>query len=110
MIWANATTVILIAGFTAGVSYWAGSTIKQGQWDAAKVAEKAGKDDALKAAAAAIAKIQVKSEKHVQPIITEVRTNTVYRECQHSDDSLRHLNALIESTGDGGLPETGAAP
>lgn len=83
------------AGLSGWVSFQAATRIKQGEWDAAVVAERAGKDTALKAAAAAIAKIEVKSEQYIQPVRTEIRTNTVYRDCQHSADSLRNLNALI---------------
>lgn len=105
----------MVLGFAGSVllslwlGYSAGATYKQGQWDAAVVASKAGEDAALKAAAEAIAKIEVTSEQIIQPIRTEIRTNTVYRDCKHSDDSLRNLNALItgtESVGDGGLPAT----
>lgn len=77
------------------LGYQVGTTKVQATWDASVLARRAGEDAALKAAATAIAQIEVKSEKHIYPVRTEIRTNTVYFECKHSDDSLRHLNALI---------------
>jgi hypothetical protein len=87
--------------------YQLGTDLNQAKHDAALVAKKAGEDAALKAAAEAIARIEVKSETHIQPVRTEIRTNTVYRDCQHSPDSLRHLNSLIsgDEPAAGGLPE-----
>lgn len=99
--------IALGLAMSGGLGWWAGSSIKQGEWDAKVLGQREGEDAALKAAAEAIAKIEVKSEKHVYPVRTEIRTNTVYRECKHSDDSLRNLNSLIqgtEPTGTGILP------
>lgn len=96
---------------TAAASYTGfnvGSKWTQAKWDSAVVAQAKGEAAALKAAAEAIAKIEVKSETHIQPMRTEIRTNTVYRECKHSADSLRHLNALI--TGDESAPGDGGVP
>lgn len=98
-------TLLLLTGW---FGFKTGMAVKQGQWDASRLAQQAGEDAALKAAAQAIAKIEVKSEKHIQPMRTEIRTNTVYRDCQHAAVSLRNLNALITGeavTGPGGLPE-----
>ena len=99
-------TVCLLGG-TTWAGHKAGSTSKQAEWDASVLAKKDGEEAALKAAARAIARIEVKSEKHIQPVVTEIRTNTVYRDCKHSDGSLRNINALIagESPGDGVVPE-----
>lgn len=96
---------ILASTFFGGV--WVGTGIKQQEWDASVLTKKEGEEAALKAAARAITKIGANSDKHLPQIITEVRTNTVYRDCAHGPDSLRNLNALIagESTGDGGMPE-----
>ena len=97
--WALGLVVLMaLLGTSAVVGFRSGMAMKQGEWDAAVVAKKTGEDAALKAAAEAIAKIEVKSEKHTYPVLKEVRTNTVYVECKHSDDSLRHLNALITGT------------
>lgn len=83
-----------------------GMVIKQGEWDADVVSKQKGEDAALKAAAEAISHIKVTSEKYIQPLQTEIRTNTVYAECVHSPDSLRNLNALItgEPVDGGSLP------
>lgn len=78
--------------------YKAGTTLVQTKWDASVTANRAGQDAALRAAAAAIAKIEVKSERVIQPMRTEIRTNTIYRDCLHSPDSLRLLNSLITGT------------
>ena len=91
----EAVILLVLTGLAGGVGFKTGSAFKQGQWDAAAVAQKQGEDAALKAAAEAIAKIEVKSETHIQPLRVEVRTNTVYRDCKHSPDSVRNLNALI---------------
>lgn len=93
------------------LGYRLGTDLNQAKHDAAVVAKQAGEAAALKAAAEAIAKIEVKSETHIQPVRTEIRTNTVYRDCQHSPDSLRHLNSLIagEDAAGGGVPASGAA-
>ena len=120
MIWAAlapyklVASLALVLGLAAGtfaLGYSKGSASKQGEWDAQVVAEQKGKDDALRAAAEAIAKIEVKSEHIIQPLRTEIRTNTVYRDCRHSDDSLRNLNALItgeEPAGGVVVPTPGA--
>lgn len=103
-----AYAVVIIASVAALLGAWGGSSLKQGEWDAAALNEKKGQDAALKAAAEAIAKIEVTSEKHIHPVRTEIRTNTVYLECKHSPDSLRNLNSLIEGTefpGDSGMPQ-----
>lgn len=111
---AYAKPLAAVAAFSLAVwaAYSHGRDSKQAEWDAAKVAEADAKSAALEAAASAIAKIEVTSEKIVQPIRTEIRTNTVYRDCQHSPDSLRNLNALIvggEPDGQGRVPQTDTA-
>lgn len=101
---------ILVGIFFGGI--WVGRGTKQAEFDADALSKKQGEEATLKAVALAISKIGTKSEKHLQPILTEVRTNTVYRSvgCQHSDDSLLHLNTLITGDepepGGGGLPES----
>lgn len=110
--WAWPAALVLSVAVTGVGGYRMGSAIKQGAWDAAVVANKAGEDKALKAAAEAIAKIEVKSEQIIQPVRTEIRTNTVYRECKHSSDSVRNLNALItgdEPVGGGVVPSIDTA-
>lgn len=101
---AIAVVVLAVLGLVAWSGFETGKTFKQGEWDAAVVAEKKGKEAALQAAADAIAKIEVKSETIVQPLRTEIRTNTVYADCRHTPSGLRYLNDLIESTGGSKLP------
>ncbi len=89
------TLVVGSFGAVGWFGYRQGALTVQARWDTAVLERKAGEEAALKAAAAAIAKIEVKSETYIQPLRTEIRTNTVYRDCLHSPDSLRNLNALI---------------
>jgi hypothetical protein len=110
-VWVEFAMVIAVVASLLAWGYHLGETAKQGEWDAAVLAQKKGEDAALKAAAEAISKIEVKSETIIQPLRTEIRNNSVYRECKHSDDSLRNLNALItgdESAGDRSVPEANA--
>jgi hypothetical protein len=110
--WQGALAGALLAVVLAAYGgYRTGSTFKQSEWDAAVLGKQKGEAAALKAAAEAIAKIEVKSEQLIQPVRVEIRTNTVYRDCKHSDDSLRNLNALIggtEPTGSGVVPSANA--
>lgn len=110
--YAKPLAALAAVSFIVWAAYSHGRESKQAEWDAAKVAEAAAKAQALEAAASAIAKIEVTSEKIIQPIRTEVRTNTVYRDCQHTADSLRNLNALIvgaEPTGKSAMPRADSA-
>ena len=107
MNWIQAGILSIVAFLLVAGGYDVGMRVKDAQWVKRDLDRKEGEEAALRAAARAISKIEVKSEKHIQPILTEVRTNTVYRECAHSPDSLRNLNALItgdEEPGRGGLP------
>lgn len=101
--------VLLIVSFLLVFGgYAVGLQIKEAEWVKRDLDRKDGEEAALRAAARAIAKIEVKSEKHIQPVLTEVRTNTVYRECSHSPDSMRNINALItgnEEPGGSGMSE-----
>lgn len=111
-VWLGAAAILVATNAASGLAgYRAGSTLKQAEWDAAVVARKSGEDAALKAAAEAIAKIEVTSETIIQPVRTEIRTNTVYRECVHPDSVMRNLNSLItgeesQPTGSGSVPAT----
>lgn len=93
--WVSQLLVLSVLAATALAAFFHGLSVKQGEWDAAVVAEQQGQKRALDAAATAIAKIEVTSEQIVQPLRTEIRTNTVYRDCRHSDDGLLRLNAAI---------------
>lgn len=50
---------------------------------------------AQKAAAEAIAKLEVKHVTYKQQIEREVREVPVYRDCRHSDDGMRAINAAL---------------
>jgi glutamine synthetase len=59
------------------------------------------------AAAEAISKIKVVNTTVQNEVQREIRTNTVYADCKHSDDGLRLLNNAITnggSAGDSKLP------
>jgi len=109
--WVSPLLALSVLAATALAAFFHGMSVKQGEWDAAVVAEQQGQKRALDAAAAAIARIEVTSEQIIQPLRTEIRTNTVYRDCRHSDDSLRNLNALIvgRPAGESKLPRADSA-
>lgn len=86
-----ALLVALIVAVALG--YKLGMEVKQGQWDAAKLAESEAKDKALKAAAEAIAQIEVKHQTIVQKVRHEITKETAYRDCIVPDDGRRLLNA-----------------
>ncbi len=96
--YAIGAAVVVGLSVATATGFNVGSKWTQAKWDSAVVAQAKGEAAALKAAAEAIAKIEVKSETIIRPLRTEIRTNTVYRECKHSDDSVRNLNALITGT------------
>lgn len=59
-----------------------------------------------------LSNIEVKNVQLTQPVVREVRTNTVYRECVHTPDGLRSLNNAIvggpQPAGAGKLPAAAA--
>jgi hypothetical protein len=67
---------------------------------------------AQKGAAEAISNIKVQHVEITQPIVREVRTNTVYADCRHTPDGLRAINAAItgrpQPVGGGQLPAASA--
>lgn len=86
-----ALLVALIAAVAVG--FKVGMEWKQGQWDAAKVAESEAKDKALKAAAEAIAQIEVKHQTIVQKVRHEISKEPVFRDCTLPDSAVGLLNA-----------------
>ena len=86
-----ALLVALIAAVAGG--YKVGMEVKQGQWDAAKVAESEARSQALQAAAEAIARIEVKHQTIVQKVRHEVSKEPVYRDCVLPDNAVGLLNA-----------------
>jgi hypothetical protein len=110
--WLRLLALCAMVGVPTVAGYFFGLTVKENEWNTAKVAESDGRDAALRAAAKAIAKIEVKSATYIQPVRTEIQSNPVYRDCQHSADSLRNLNALItgdEPAGGSSMPASDAA-
>ena len=91
-----------------------GTKSKQAEWDAATLSLKDAQDKALKAAASAIAQIEVKQQTIVQKVQHEVQTKTVYRDCIVPADGRGLLNAAIESrdkpAGDSGVQATTDKP
>lgn len=68
-------------------------------------------ENASRASADAISKIEVKNVYQKQILEREVRENVVYRECKHSSAGLRGVNSALsgnaaEPTGDSELPKT----
>lgn len=80
-----------------GACVWAGMWIKQSQFDAEELARKRGESEALQASAKALSEMIEKQEKVTERVIREVKTNTIYRDCKHSDEALNKLNELISS-------------
>lgn len=104
---------------------WAASMAAAGWWayEAGKdheIAARAREDRAASAAAQiaataaadAISKIEVQRVEITQPVLREVRERTVYRDCRHSPDGLRGVNAALtgraEPVGGGELPAASA--
>lgn len=76
-------------GFRLGVDHQVASEIDKRQVVAEAV------DAANSAAAAAISKIVVRNSTIRQEVEREIRTNTVYADCRHSDAGLRGVNAAL---------------
>jgi len=86
-----ALLLALVVAVAAG--YRLGLDVKQGQWDAAKVAESEARSQALQAAAEAIARIEVRHQTIVQKVRHEVSKEPVYRDCLLPDSAVGLLNA-----------------
>lgn len=71
-------------------------------------------DAANNAAAEAIAKLKVKNTTITNEVQHEIRTNTIYGDCNHSPAGLRLVNSALDpanafSIGDGKLPKADSA-
>ena len=53
------------------------------------------RDEALKVAAEAIAKIEIKNTTIRQTLEKEVRENTIYRDCKHDATGMRVINSAL---------------
>ena len=83
--------VSLVAAVAVG--FKVGMEWKQGQWDAAKVAQAEAEKAALSAAAEAIARIEVKHQTIVQKVRHEISKEPVFRDCTLPDSAVGLLNA-----------------
>jgi hypothetical protein len=81
-----------LAGFGG---YRIGSDVKQGEWDASKLADSEAREESMQTAAQAIARMIPKQAKTTERVTHEVKTNTVYRECVIPDSGRRLLNDAI---------------
>ncbi len=84
-----------LAGFGG---YWIGSNVKQGEWDASKLADSQAREESMQTAAQAIARMITQQAKTTERVTHEVKTNTVYRECVIPDSGRRLLNDAISGT------------
>lgn len=108
---------LLAAGVLTGGAYYQGRqdgadgelATQKREEDVARIAS----DASAKAAAAAIARVKVANTTIMNEVQHEISERVVYRECLHSPDQLRRLNAALagrpESAGTGVLPRAGAA-
>lgn len=102
----GALAAALACGAAGFGGYRLGSSVKQGEWDASIVASREAQDKALKAAAAEIAKIDVKQQTIVQKVQHEVQTKEIYRDCVVPASGVGMLNDAIngaESADRGGV-------
>lgn len=76
-------------GFRLGVDHQVASEVEKRQLVAEAV------DAANNAAATAISKIVVRNSTIRQEVEREIRTNTVYADCRHSDAGLLGVNAAL---------------
>lgn len=96
--------VFLALAGTHWYAYHSGAAHERGAAaEQAQLIEKAG-DRAALAAAEAIAKIEVKNVTIRQRVEREIHEKTVYRDCRHSPDGLRAINAALTGSepADGG--------
>lgn len=101
--------IILALCLVAGAGGFVGNRLKQAEWDRSIIATREAQDKALDAAAKAIAQIEVKNVTIRQEAKTIMRDVPVYRECVHDGRVFDRINAAIESTDSGKLPEAGQA-
>jgi hypothetical protein len=109
--------LVLWAGSLGAVAWWA---YNKGDDHATAAADrdyriaKLARDAAQQGAAEAIASNRPKNVTIRQEVEREIQTNVQYRDCVHSPEQLRRLNAAItgdepEPAGSGLVPKAGAA-
>jgi hypothetical protein len=106
--------LFVAAGALGGGSYWQGRQDGEAKIVAQEAREReiaaVAVDAAMNASAQAISAIKVQHRTITQEVQREVAERVVYRECLHSPDGLRNINAAItghaqpEPTGSGVVP------
>lgn len=104
-IYARLIAAIVAAVVLLGAGYRMGIKIKQGEWDAARVASAETMQAAQAGAAEAIAKLEVKNVTIRQAVQREVVTREVFRDCRSGPVALGLLNAAAGAS----APATGAS-
>ena len=105
---------LLLAAAAAGGAYWQGRQDGRaaGEAEAAReerLVQQAGAASA-RAAAEAIASIQVRQTTIRQEVEREIQVRTEYRDCRHSAEQLQRINAALDpgapasAAGGSGLP------
>ena len=106
-----AAAVACIIAAAGGVKL--GLTLKQGQWDAARVSAQETMQAAQAGAAAEIAKLEVKNVTIRQAIQREIVTKEVFRDCRSGPLAVSLLNDAAghpdRPASAGNLPESSAA-
>lgn len=110
--------LLVAAGVMTGGAYYQGrqdgaNQIEAQQKREGELSQKAA-DAATSAAATAISQIKIQHRTVQQEVQREVAERIVYRECLHSPDGLRNINAALtgraarpEAAGSGVLPGAG---
>lgn len=84
---------VVVASFIGGCQH--GKKSKQGEWDAAKVAESEAVKLADQAVAKHIKQIRIEHVEITKPIVKTVREVTRYRECVHDDRVFDGINKAL---------------
>jgi hypothetical protein len=91
--------VLFAIAASAATGYWRGAQVTRNAIEAATARDERVAqivyDNALAAAAAEIAKIEIVNQTIRQELEREVRVETVYGECRHTDDAKRLLDAAL---------------
>lgn len=95
--------LVLGAILAAMLGFRLGLTVKQGEWDAAVVADAKGRGDALAAAAEKVAQIRVAHQVINQKVIHETVEVPVYRECVHPAGVRQSIDAALAGPAGGGV-------
>ena len=111
--WALLAAVLLWLG-SLWAAYDHGRSSQAGAEALAERTATAAVAAAAQTTAEALAKLEVQRVEITQPVLREVREHVVYRDCRHTDNGLRGVNAALtgdipESTGDGELPASAPA-